>query len=103
WIVGRVLGQSAYQQHMMDRIVVGRSTVDVVSDDGLPVGPNSRFPLGADLLGRDVLSRILYGARISLLVSSLGTLFALALGLLVGLLAGYYRGALDTVLSRFID
>jgi peptide/nickel transport system permease protein len=103
WIVPRVLGQDAFRQHMMDRIEVGGRQLDVVSSDGLPIGPNPRFPLGADLSGRDVLSRILYGARVSLTVSSLGTLLALLLGLLGGLLAGYYRGAVDTLVSRFVD
>ena len=103
WIVTRVLNQSAFRQHMMDRIAVGGRSIDVVTDDGLPVGPNPRFLLGADLIGRDVLSRMLYGARVSLLVSGLGTLLALAGGLLGGLLAGYYRGVVDTVVSRFVD
>jgi ABC-type dipeptide/oligopeptide/nickel transport system permease subunit len=103
WIVRSVLHQSAFQQHMMDQIRLDGVARDVISDDGLPIGPNPRYPLGADLIGRDVLSRILYGARVSLLVSGLGTLFALALGLLGGLLAGFYRGAVDTVISRFVD
>src|SRR2546425_183833 len=60
-------------------------------------------PLGADALGRDVLARILFGARVSLLVSTLGTLLAVAVGLVAGLLAGYYRGWLDTAISRFVD
>ena len=103
WIVAHVLKQSAFRQHMMDQITVSGRSVDVVTDDGLPVGPNPRFLLGADLIGRDVLSRMLYGARVSLLVSGLGTLLALAGGLLGGLLAGYYRGVVDTVVSRFVD
>ena len=103
WIVEGALHQSVFRQHMMDRVQVNGQMVDVVSDDGLPVGPNPRFPLGADLLGRDVLSRVLYGARVSLLVSCLGTLLALVLGLGAGLLAGFRRGALDMVISRFVD
>jgi peptide/nickel transport system permease protein len=103
WIVTHVLNQSAFRQHMMDRIAVGGRSIDVVTDDGLPAGPNPRFLLGADLIGRDVLSRMLYGARVSLLVSGLGTLLALAAGLLGGLLAGYYRGVVDTIVSRFVD
>jgi len=103
WIVEHALHQSAFHQHMTDTITLGGRTVDVVSSDGLPVGPNSRYPLGADLIGRDVLSRMLYGARVSLFVAGLGTLLALALGLIGGLLAGFYRGAIDTVISRFVD
>ena len=103
WLAARVLHQSAFQQHMMDRVRIGGRWVDVVSDDGLPLGPNPRFPLGADLIGRDVLARILYGARVSLTVAGLGTALAMALGLAVGLLTGFYRGVVDTVLSRFVD
>ena len=103
WLAARVLHQSAFQQHMMDRVRIGGRWVDVVSDDGLPLGPNPRFPLGADLIGRDVLARILFGARVSLTVAGLGTALAMALGLAVGLLTGFYRGVVDTLLSRFVD
>jgi peptide/nickel transport system permease protein len=103
WIVTHVLHQSAFETHMMQRISLGGRAVDTVSDDGLPVGPNPRYPLGADLLGRDVLSRMLYGARVSLFVATLGTLLALGLGLAAGLASGFYRGVVDTVISRFVD
>jgi ABC-type dipeptide/oligopeptide/nickel transport system permease subunit len=102
-IVERVLHASAFRLGMMDRVEVGGRPVEVVDDLGVPVGPNARFPLGADLIGRDVLARMIYGARISLLVSTLGTLLAVLLGLAVGLVAGFYRGAVDTILSRFVD
>lgn len=103
WIVEHGLHQSAFRSRMMDRVMVQGAEVDVVTDFGLPVGPTRSFPLGADLIGRDVLSRILYGARVSLAVSALGTLLALALGLVAGLVAGYYRGIWDMTISRFID
>ncbi|MGI8802459.1 MAG: ABC transporter permease [Solirubrobacteraceae bacterium] len=70
---------------------------------GSPSGPSSAHPLGVDLLGRDVLARTLYGARVSLEVGILATGIAVVLGIVVGLLAGYYRGWVDTLLSRFID
>jgi peptide/nickel transport system permease protein len=60
-------------------------------------------PLGTDHLGRDVLSRILYGSRVSLVVGAGGVALALALGLLVGLLAGYARGWVDDVAMRLCD
>src|SRR5262249_5233478 len=102
-LVTRVLHASAYRLGMMDRVSLGGRMVDVVNDGGVPLGPNARYPLGADLIGRDVLSRLIYGARVSLLVSTMGTLLAVFLGLVVGLLSGFYRGAVDTVLSRFVD
>jgi peptide/nickel transport system permease protein len=103
WIASQVLHQSPYRAHVMDQVSVNGRAQDVVSEDGLPLGPSAAYPLGADALGRDVLTRILFGARVSLLVSSLGTLLAVAVGLIAGLLAGYYRGWLDAAISRFID
>jgi peptide/nickel transport system permease protein len=103
WLVPHVLHQSAYRQRMTEQVTIGGHRQDVVSDDGIPVGPSKPFPLGADLAGRDVLSRVLYGSRVSLLVATLGTLLALAAGLAAGLLAGLYRGPTDVVISRFID
>ena len=70
---------------------------------GLPVGPSRHFFFGTDNLGRDVLVRILYGTRISLLVGVLSTLLAVTLGVVIGVTAGYFQGATDTILARFMD
>ena len=61
------------------------------------------FPLGCDGLGRDILSRLLYGARVSLLVAALVIGIAAVIGTLLGLAAGYLRGWTDTVISRLVD
>lgn len=61
------------------------------------------YPLGTDAIGRDVLSRIIHGARVSMLVGLLTTLFSVVVGTLLGCLAGYFRGPLDEVLARFAD
>jgi len=61
------------------------------------------YLLGADDLGRDILSRILYGSRISLMVGAISVSISLVVGGLVGLLAGYFGGALDLLVMRFID
>jgi oligopeptide transport system permease protein len=61
------------------------------------------YPLGADALGRDLLSRIIYGARVSLMVAFIGPLFAIAIGLVVGMAAGYFGGVVDNVLMRLVD
>jgi ABC-type dipeptide/oligopeptide/nickel transport system permease subunit len=71
--------------------------------DGQPSPPNGTFWLGADDLGRDVLTRIAYGARISLIVGVVATALTVAIGTLVGLAAGYFGKIVDTVLSRLID
>jgi ABC-type dipeptide/oligopeptide/nickel transport system permease subunit len=70
---------------------------------GLPVGPSRAFPLGTDDLGRDILSRLLYGARVSLEVGLFANLIAVAIGTLLGVTAGYFRGWVETVIMRFTD
>ena len=71
--------------------------------DGLPTPPNREFWLGTDDLGRDLVVRIAYGARISLLVGVVATLLTVAIGVVVGLAAGYFGGVVDTVLARLVD
>ena len=66
-------------------------------------GPTASHWLGADELGRDILSRILYGSRTSLLIAVVGVLIALGLGLIIGPVAGFFGGWLDRVLMRFVD
>lgn len=65
--------------------------------------PGRRFLFGADAQGRDVLSRVLYGARISLMVGLISQSVAVALGLTLGLLAGYYRRWVDLLIMRLAD
>ena len=61
------------------------------------------YLLGTDHLGRDVLSRLIYGGRISIAVGTLGVLVSGCIGLVLGLLAGYYRGLVDDVIMRTVD
>jgi peptide/nickel transport system permease protein len=74
-----------------------------LSARGAPVGPGSQFLLGTDPNGRDVLSRLIYGARVSLLVGVVATALASLIGVLVGGIAGYAGGIVDSVLMRITD
>ena len=65
--------------------------------------PSAEHLLGTDILGRDLYSRILYGARISLLVGFVATTVALFIGVTWGLIAGYFGGKIDTVMMRIVD
>ena len=65
--------------------------------------PGRNHPLGTDPLGRDLLSRVIYGARISLEIQVVSVLFALLVGTLIGMTSGYYGGKLDHVIMRLMD
>lgn len=70
---------------------------------GVPKGPNADFWFGADQAGRDVFVRAIYGARTSLIVGLVATGIAVFFGTIVGILAGYFGGKIDTAISRTID
>jgi peptide/nickel transport system permease protein len=74
-----------------------------LTPEGLPRGPSSTFLLGTDDLGRDVLVRIVYAARISLLAGVLASIVAVFIGVVVGLVAGFLGGMTDSALSRTMD
>lgn len=78
---------------------------DVVSPDGTPLGPGfrGRYLLGADQNGRDVMVRLMYGGRTSIYIGVLAAVITTLLAVMVGVLAGYYRGWVDSVLSRILD
>src|SRR5262252_7621363 len=76
---------------------------DGLTLEGAPLPPSARFWLGTDLLGRDLLSRLIYGARTSLMIGVAANSAAVALGALVGVIAGYLRGPVGFVLMRFTD
>jgi peptide/nickel transport system permease protein len=70
---------------------------------GSPLGPSLAHPFGVDQLGEDVMSRVIYGTRVSLEVGVIGTGISTVIGVTVGMFAGFYRGWVDTLLSRFMD
>ncbi len=97
-LITRALGIDPYTPH-----------TDLVSQDGgLPLGRlggiSRDHPLGVEpLIGRDILARLLYGARISLLIAVTSTIFVVVIAVVMGTVAGYFRGATDTVISRLMD
>ena len=70
---------------------------------GSPSGPSSAHPFGVDDLGRDVLARVIYGAQVSLEVAFISTGVAVFIGVTIGTIAGFFRGWVDTLLSRVMD
>ncbi|WP_096155366.1 MULTISPECIES: ABC transporter permease [Bacillus] len=65
--------------------------------------PNSEFLLGTNDVGQDIFSELIYGTRISLLIGVLASVLSIGMGLLVGIVAGYYGGRVDSILMRLVD
>jgi peptide/nickel transport system permease protein len=86
-------------------ITIGGRTVNVVSTGGIPVGPtwHARYFFGADTNGRDVAVRLLYGGRTSLAIGFMAAAITMIFGVAAGVVAGFYRGAIDGVLARLLD
>jgi peptide/nickel transport system permease protein len=95
--------------HTLEKITVDGEKKDVVNVEGKPIGPqlfgaDGKFFLGADSrLGRDEMVRLMYGGRTSLLVGFGSALITTTLAIVLGLLAGYFRGWVDTVIARTLD
>ncbi|MGH1492222.1 MAG: ABC transporter permease [Acidimicrobiales bacterium] len=66
-------------------------------------GPSAEFWLGNDGAGRDIFTRVIYGAQVSLIIASVGAILALMIGGMVGMAAGYYRNRVDTMITSFTD
>jgi peptide/nickel transport system permease protein len=71
--------------------------------DSLMAPPSAQFPLGTDMLGRDVLSRLIHGTRVSLYVGVLSLVLAIFVGIPLGVVSGYYGGVLDNCIMRVMD
>lgn len=76
---------------------------DGLTLEGAPMPPGGKFLLGTDLLGRDLFSRLLYGAQTSLVIGIVANGLALVIGTLVGITAGFFRGWIGALLMRFTD
>ena len=93
------------ENHLTDKAVIDGEPTDVVSVDGVPIGPtwHSSYFLGADENGRDLMVRVLYGARASVTVGAGAVVLSLLLALPLALLAGYRRGRTDALITRLFD
>ena len=92
-VIAKIIGHGPYVQ---DR-------VNGLSPNGIPRGPSKDALLGYDAIGRDILVRIAYGARVSLIIGIVSTSIALFIGVIVGMFAGYFGGKTDMVLSGLMD
>lgn len=114
--------QAAFRQFMKNKFAVGSGIflillilvtlfVDKIApyhfaetsfaDNNAP--PGGKFLLGADYLGRDILSRTLYGARVSLSMAIVASLVSLVIGITYGLISGFFGGIVDTIMMRIVD
>src|SRR6201999_3173189 len=90
-------------QNITGTVKVGHRVEDIVSLTGIPIGPTwqwGAYSLGADDLGRDVAVRLLYGGRNSLEIGVVAALLTIVLAAICGIVAGYFRGLADGIISR---
>jgi peptide/nickel transport system permease protein len=101
----RVAHTGPNENHLSDTIQLDGETTNVVGLDGVPIGPTwqGEFLLGADPNGRDIMVRLLYGGRNSLLIGVTAALITTLLSILLGTIAGYFRGWPDIVIRALLD
>lgn len=92
-------------ENITGTVKVGGKEKDIVSVTGIPIGPTwtSHYLLGADDLGRDTAVRLLYGGRNSLEIGTVATIITMVLAILLGVIAGYFRGITDGFVNRGLD
>lgn len=98
-------GRGAYEQNLSGNVDIGKGK-EAVDLHGVPnIGPGLRtqYTFGSDHLGRDVFIRVLEGGRVSLTIAFGATMIVMILGTLMGTAAGFYKGRLDQVISRYFD
>jgi peptide/nickel transport system permease protein len=96
------------ENHLSDTITIDGKKVNVVGLDGVPIGPqwwkaDGKFFLGADPNGRDIMVRLLYGGRNSLMIGVAAALMTTILSVILGVIAGYFRGWSDTAIRSVLD
>lgn len=102
-VIGLVLLVFVFLVAVVGPLFVMSDPWDMATMPFLWPGQDAEFPLGSDTLGRDILTGIVHGSRVSLMIGFAATLAALGLGVTVGALAGYFRGWVDDVLMRITE
>jgi len=103
-VIARTLdGEQVVETEFRALVSLSNDVLRVKEQNGGYVEVSNRYPLGADYLGRDLLTRIIYGARVSLSVAFIGPAVALLIGISVGLASGYSGGWVDNLIMRFVD
>jgi len=100
-----VAGTTPSDNHLTEPVSVNGEPQFVVSTDGVPIGPTWQpdFFLGADQNGRDLMVRLLYGGRTSVLIGACAIALTVLIATPLGLAAGYFRGRTDSIVSRLLD
>jgi peptide/nickel transport system permease protein len=100
-VIAAIIGRGPYQEFRGPNPPLGL----VIGNLGIPrpVGPSASFWFGTDDQARDIFIRVIYGARISLIVGVAATIVTVTGGLVIGLAAGYFGGIVDSILARFMD
>lgn len=98
-------GRGPLANNLTGKVAIDGKQTNVVALDGVPIGPTweTKYLLGADENGRDIMVRLLYGARNSLTIGIVAPLLTMAIGVIVGLIAGFFRGWVDAVLRTILD
>src|SRR5215211_130726 len=104
----KVAKTTSTANHLSDTIKVDGETKNVVGLDGVPIGPqwfkaDGKFFLGADRNGRDIMVRLLYGGRNSLMIGVTAALITTVLSIILGIIAGYFRGWPDVTIRAVLD
>lgn len=97
------LSAGFFAEYVVHHEDVNEFYFEMLDEYGLPTGPNPQFWFGADPSGRDLFLQVLYGARTSLIVAFFATGIEVVIGVVLGVMAGFFRGKVDTFISRFMD
>jgi oligopeptide transport system permease protein len=102
-VIGMVIATTLALTAIFAEFIAPYGEAEIVAVDLRLATPSWNFPMGIDQNGRDVFSRVVYGARVSLVVGVAAQLIVLAIGVPIGAMAGYFGGTLDTALMRLVD